>query len=81
MTKTEILNTLARDYVAAHRVYASMEKQAAEFLRQNKMEAYRQEIHKAAFRSATLYGIKRAAMALGITGTEFTDAVDQLLNK
>ena len=79
MTKTEILNTLARDYVAAHRVYASMKKEVEMLQAQGKPTDHAKL--RAGNRFYTLSGIKRAAMALGITETEFMAAVDQLLNK
>lgn len=80
MTKSEILAALAQDYKSAHRVFASMQKQAAAFEAKGDTAAYENMKHRAALRYYTLSGIKRAAIALGITETEFMAAVDPLLN-
>lgn len=81
MKKSEILDTLAKDYARSHTVYASMEKQAAEFLRQNKMDAYQQMARKAAHRAGLNHGIRRAAVTLGIDENDFMEAVARHLNK
>lgn len=81
MTKNEILATLAQDYKIAHTVYASMEKQAADALKRDHMDAYNRLKDSARCRAFTLRGIKRAAVALGIKEADFMDYVAGLLNE
>ena len=78
MTKTEILATLAEDYLRTETVYNSMEKQAQMLLEQGKASDSRDMSNKAQFRTGTLYGIQRAAEALGISKTDFMEAVEKL---
>lgn len=66
MEKSEILIKLAAEYKRCFHVYVSMEKQATMFLEKGDMEAFQRMKSRAAHRSATLQGIKRAASALGI---------------
>ena len=74
MKKAEILNKLSNEYSICFSVYASYLKQAELFLEKGDMEAWQRTVDRAATRSATLHGIKRAAMALGISETELLDA-------
>lgn len=76
MTRTEIKAALACDYRRAYTVYESMEKQATIAIHHGQMEAYKQFKKKAALRSATLFGMKRAAAVLGIDEVEFMEAVN-----
>ena len=76
MTKTEIREALARDYRIAYSVYYSMEKQANMALRANKPDAFQRLRQRAEHRAAVLSGIKRAAGVLGISETEFMEAVN-----
>lgn len=74
MKKSEILNNLAHEYSICHSVYASYLKQAEMLLEKGDMEAWRRTTDRAAHRAATLHGIKRAAIALGIAETELLEA-------
>lgn len=74
MKQTEMLSKLATEYKRCHHVYASMEKQAQMFLEKGDMEAYQRTLSRAANRAATLTGIKRAAVALGIKETALLTA-------
>lgn len=77
-TANEILNTLAKEYTSAHRVYASMEKQAEMALAKGDMIGYQNAKGRANVRSSTLYGIKRAAASLGFNEVVFMEAVSQV---
>ena len=74
MKKSEILSKLANEYSICFSVYASVQKQAEMFLEKGDMAAWQRMVDRAANRAATLHGIKRAAMALGITETELLSA-------
>lgn len=74
MKKSEILNSLAHEYSICHSVYASMLKQAEMLLEKGDMAAWQRMTERAANRAATLHGIKRAALALGIEETQLLDA-------
>lgn len=69
MKTSEILSRLANDYKRCFHVYISFEKQAEMFLEKGDMTAYQRTKERAAHRAATLTGIKRAAVALGIKET------------
>lgn len=79
-TANEVLNTLTREYIRAHRVYASMEKQAEMALTKGDMTGYRNAKGRANVRASTLYGIKRAAASLGFNEVVFMEAVSQAMN-
>ena len=74
MNKAEILSKLANEYSICFSVYASFQKQAEMFLEKGDMAAWQRMVGRAANRAATLYGIKRAAMSLGIAETELLSA-------
>ena len=74
MKKSEILGNLAHEYSICHSVYASMLKQAEMFLKKGDMAAWQRMTERTANRAATLHGIKRAALSLGITETELLAA-------
>ena len=74
MKKAEILNNLGHEYSICFSVYASYLKQAEMFLEKGDTAAWQRMTERAANRSATLHGIKRAAMALNISETELLDA-------
>ena len=76
MKKSEILETLAHKYKIGHQVYVSMEEQAYMALEKGKMRDYKNLTKRAAYRAATLSGIKQSALALGITESDFMDAVN-----